>query len=97
MENLMVPIWLAIVGAFALGGLLLLGVMGVVSFFRAWERGDTEFSASMPAQPPDRSPLHSVEARIARGESKEDEELARRELERMIRRRERSRRDLEGK
>jgi hypothetical protein len=66
MENVLVPVLLAILGGFALFGLLILGVMGVVSFFRAWERGEPEFSSSMPERL-DRSPLHSVEARIARG------------------------------
>lgn len=68
MDNLIATLMLAILGGFALAGLLILGVMGVVSFFRAWQRGEPEFSSSMPPQAPDRSPLHSLEARQVRGE-----------------------------
>jgi hypothetical protein len=95
MENILVPVLLAILGGFALFGLLVLGVMGVVSFFRAWERGEPEFSSSMPERL-DRSPLHSVEARIARGDHSERErKLLRDEITDMARQREAERRRIE--
>ena len=72
MNNLAAYTLLVIAGSIALVGLFILGVMGVVSFFRAWQRGEPEFSSSMP-QKPDRSPLNSVEARIARGVPTEEE------------------------
>lgn len=86
MDNVIAPIMLAILGGFALFGLLILGVMGVVSFFRAWERGEPEFSASMPRQKPDLSPLNSLEARIARGElSESDRQVMLDEIDSMVR------------
>ncbi len=98
MENVLVPIWIAIVGGFALAGIFILGVMGVVSFFRAWERGEPEFSSSMPLQGPERSPLHSVEARIARGDlSERDMQEMREHVEGLVRRREADRQRIEGR
>lgn len=73
MENVLLPIGIAILAGFALAGLLILGVMGVVSFLRAWERGEAVFSASMPNQTPDRSPIHILEGKLARGELSERE------------------------
>ncbi|GEM_PF-5886634 len=96
-ESVMIPIWIAVVAAFALAGLFVLGVMGVVSFFRAWERGEPEFSSSMPALGSDRSPLHSMEARLARGDLSEAELRQMRDaLDDMLRRREAARRNLGG-
>lgn len=95
MENVMLPIGIAILAGFALAGLLILGVMGVVSFFRAWERGEAVFSASMPRQTPDRSPLHSLEAKMARGELSESEiRQMRDQLDAMLQRRETERQGL---
>ena len=98
MENIVIPLWIALVAAFALTGLLILGVLGVVSFFRAWERGEPEFSASMPRQTPDRSPIHNMEARMARGDLS-DAELSRLrdELDDMLSRKDAERRRLGGR
>lgn len=91
----MIPLWIAVVAAFALSGLLILGVFGVVSFFRAWERGAPEFSSSMPMHPPDRSPLQSLEASLARGDVSETELRAMRdELDEMLRLRAEARRGI---
>jgi len=96
MDNVIAPILLAILGGFALFGLLVLGVMGVVSFFRAWERGEPEFSASMPRQTPDHSPLNSLEAQMARGELTESErQRMLDEVDSMLLRREAERRRIE--
>jgi hypothetical protein len=72
-ESVLIPLGIAIVASFALGGVLVLGVMGVISFIRAWGRGEPEFSSSMPPQVFERSPLHSLEARFAEGELGEEE------------------------
>jgi len=97
MDNVIASILLAILGGFALIGLLILGVMGVVSFFRAWQRGEPEFSSSMPRQIPDRSPLNSVEARIARGDLNEQElQEMQDQVSDMVRRRDAERRRIEG-
>lgn len=96
MDSILVSVLLAVLGGFALFGLLVLGVMGVVSFFRAWERGEPEFSSSMPEKL-DRSPLHSIEARIARGDLSEgDRQAMREQVEGMVQRREADRRRIEG-
>lgn len=91
----MIPLWIAVVAAFALSGLLILGVMGVVSFFRAWERGEPEFSSSMPMQAPDSSRLQGLEARFARGDATDAELRAMRdELDEMLRQRAEARRGI---
>ncbi len=97
MDNVIATILLTILGGFALFGLLILGVMGVVSFFRAWERGDPEFSASMPRQTPDHSPINTLEARIARGElTEQDRRVLQDQISDMARRRDAERRRIEG-
>lgn len=96
MDAIIAPILLAILGSFALIGLLILGVMGVISFFRAWERGEPEFSSSMPRATPDRSPLNSLEANIARGKLSDSERRAlQAQLDELVRRREAEKRRIE--
>ena len=96
MDNVIASIMLSILGGFALVGILILGVMGVVSFFRAWERGEPEFSASMPRQTPERSPINSLEAQMARGElSESDRQVMMDEVDAMVRRHEAERRRIE--
>jgi len=96
MGHIIALIMLCILGGFALVGIYILGVMGVVSFFRAWQRGEPEFSASMPRQTPDLSPLNSLEAQMARGELTESErhEMTE-EVDAMLRRHEAERRRIE--
>lgn len=96
-ESVLIPLGIALVAAFALGGVLVLGVMGVISFIRAWGRGEPEFSSAMPSQLAERSPLHGLETRFVEGELGDESHRRqmREEVDVMLARKESERRAIE--
>lgn len=76
MPELTLPLWmivLAIAAAFALGGILVMALWGVISFLRSFERGRTEFTSSMPSAA--QSPLDTLDWRFRRGEISREQYL----------------------
>lgn len=97
-ESVLIPVGIAVIAAFALGGVFVVAVMGVISFIRAWGRGEPEFSSAMPSQLSERSPLHGLETRYLEGDLDESQQRQqmRAQVDVMLEQRDAERRAMEG-